>query len=87
MKSTRNEDASTDTSLLPRDAVTGDPLPPTDHPGYYPGYDILSQQRYWDQATRDVVTTRVDQPPRHPSLHSRASALLAPRVQPPDPPR
>lgn len=28
-------------------------------PGYYPGYDILSQQAFWDEATRNVVLKRV----------------------------
>ena len=52
-----------DTSLLPRDPKTGEPLAPTDHPGYYPGYDIMSQQAYWDRATRDVVTSRLQNTP------------------------
>jgi hypothetical protein len=32
-------------------------------PGYYPGFNTLSQQAFWDQATRDVVLTRVQQVP------------------------
>ena len=52
-----------DTSLLPCDPVTGEPLLPTDHPGYYPGYDIMSQKAYWDKATRDLVLDRLQNPP------------------------
>ncbi|HEX3969612.1 MAG TPA: gluconate 2-dehydrogenase subunit 3 family protein [Edaphobacter sp.] len=52
-----------DATLLPRDAHTGEPLSPTAHPGYYPGYSTMSQKNYWDQATRDVVSARVDQSP------------------------
>ncbi len=28
-------------------------------PGYYPGYHTLSQQAYWDEATRKTVLERV----------------------------
>lgn len=49
-----------DTALLPRDAASGEPLEPTAQPGYYPGFSTLSQKAYWDEATRDVVTTRVE---------------------------
>lgn len=52
-----------DTALLPVDPATGEPLPQTSHPGYYPGYEILSQQKYWDEATRKVVLKRVEQTP------------------------
>lgn len=33
------------------------------HPGYYPGYSVLSQQRFWDDATRKVVTDRIEHVP------------------------
>jgi hypothetical protein len=52
-----------DTSLLPRDPASGEPLPPTEHPGYYPGYEIMSQQAYWDKATRDLVVDRLENTP------------------------
>lgn len=32
-------------------------------PGYYPGYSTLAQKAFWDQATRDLVTARVERPP------------------------
>lgn len=40
---------------------TGQPLSPRDQPGYYPGYVTLKQQKYWDEATRNVVLERVTQ--------------------------
>lgn len=33
-------------------------------PGYYPGYETLSQQNFWDQATRDVVLDRFANVPK-----------------------
>jgi Gluconate 2-dehydrogenase subunit 3 len=58
-----NPNEAPDTTLLPRDEATGEPLPQTDTPGYYPGYSTLAQQSFWDPATRDVVTMRVEQVP------------------------
>lgn len=58
-----NPNEAPDTTLLPRDDATGEPLPQTDTPGYYPGYSTLAQQAFWDPATRDVVTMRVEQVP------------------------
>jgi len=52
-----------DPALLPRDAATGEPLPPTSQPGYYPGFSTMGQRKFWDAATRNVVTMRVEQPP------------------------
>jgi len=49
--------------LRPRAPDTGDPLPLTDHPGYYPGFSTLSQQKFWDAATRRKVLERVAHPP------------------------
>jgi hypothetical protein len=48
-----------DSSLLPRD-LDGDPLAPRSSPGYYPGFSTLSQSAFWDDATRRVVTERVN---------------------------
>ena len=58
-----NPNEAPDSTLLPRDEATGEPRPQTDTPGYYPGYSTLSQQSFWDPATRDVVTMRVEQAP------------------------
>lgn len=49
-----------DPSLLPREAITGEPLAPRRTPGYYPGFSTLSQSLFWDDATRQVVIQRVD---------------------------
>lgn len=49
-----------DPSLRPRDIVTGEALPPRRQPGFYDGFSTLSQSPFWDQATREVVTKRVD---------------------------
>jgi hypothetical protein len=51
------------TERLPRDPRTGQPLAPRRQPGYYPGFSTLSQQAFWDDATRAVVRKRVEQPP------------------------
>ncbi len=32
-------------------------------PGYYPGFETLSQRKFWDAATRDVVLERVNNVP------------------------
>jgi Gluconate 2-dehydrogenase subunit 3 len=52
-----------DTALLPVNPNTGEPLPPTPQPGYYSGYSTMSQEAFWDEATRDVVEQRVEQLP------------------------
>jgi hypothetical protein len=36
---------------------------PRAQPGYYPGFQTLSQQAFWDEATRNVVRARVEQVP------------------------
>jgi hypothetical protein len=48
---------------LPVDPTTGRPLPPRAQPGYYPGYNTLALQSFWDEATREVVVKRVNDPP------------------------
>jgi hypothetical protein len=58
-----NRDQPTDTALLPRDPSTGDPLPPSAQPGYYPGFSTLAQKSFWDEATRNLILLRVEQPP------------------------
>lgn len=56
--------AETPAELLPRDKSTGDPLPPRQQPGYYPGFSTMAQKNYWESATRKVVQGRVDTTPR-----------------------
>lgn len=36
------------------------PLHVRAQPGYYPGFDTLSQKAFWDAATRDVVLHRLE---------------------------
>lgn len=52
-----------ETSRLPVDPATGAALPPRQQPGYYPGYHTLSQQNFWDEATRKLVVGRVENVP------------------------
>lgn len=48
----------------PRHPETGESLPRTSQPGYYPGFQTLSQRDFWDDATRRLVDSRVrDVPP------------------------
>ncbi len=42
-----------------RDPKTGEPIPPRQQPGYYPGYSTLGQRAFWDAKTREVVEDRV----------------------------
>ena len=59
-----NPNDAPDTALLPRDPATGEPLPPIPQPGYYRGFHTMSQKAFWDEATRNVVTMRVEQTPQ-----------------------
>lgn len=43
--------------------LTGERIEPMVQPGYYPGYSTLSQQKFWDEATRNVVLERVEKLP------------------------
>jgi hypothetical protein len=47
----------------PTDPTTGKPLPLFEQPGYYPGFSTLSQQEFWDGATREKVLERVHEVP------------------------
>jgi hypothetical protein len=55
-------DAADPRELWPVDAE-GRPLPPKAQPGYYPGYSTLSQQNFWDEATRREILRRVERIP------------------------
>jgi hypothetical protein len=52
-----------DQTRLPIDPKTKKPLPPRPQPGYYAGFSTLSQQAFWDEATRKVVLDRVEHVP------------------------
>ncbi len=43
------------------DSKTGKPLPRRVQPGYYPGWDVMSQRAYWDGATRRLVEKRLSE--------------------------
>ena len=57
------EDVQTSEQRLPVDPQTGQPLVPRKQPGYYPDFEVLSQQAFWDEATRHVVLERVEKVP------------------------
>lgn len=57
------EKGSQQGEFLPRDPATGQPLEPRPQPGYYPGFNTLGQQKFWDEATRRVVLDRVNKVP------------------------
>ncbi|MGH9416781.1 MAG: gluconate 2-dehydrogenase subunit 3 family protein [Terriglobales bacterium] len=38
-------------------------MKPRPQPGYYPGFDLLTQVSFWDEATRKTVLKRLDPPP------------------------
>lgn len=54
---------SFDMSRLPIETANGRAIQPSAQPGYYPGYHVLDQQAFWDEATRRVVLARVEQAP------------------------
>lgn len=43
------------------DPDTGKPLPKRVQPGYYPGWDVMTQRAYWDDATRTLVERRMSE--------------------------
>jgi hypothetical protein len=49
-----------DSALLPRDPRSGETLLPRLQPGYYAGFNTLSQQSFWDAATRKVINERIN---------------------------
>ncbi len=69
---------------LPVDVKIGQPLKSRAQPGYYPGYNTLSQQKFWDEATRKVVLSRVNEvppirfftPPEHKLMLAICARLL-----------
>lgn len=67
------------------DPKTGFALPQRDQPGYYPGYSTLSQQKYWDDATRELVVERAskEQPIRFfTPEEARTMAAVVDRILP-----
>ena len=69
------------------DPVTGAPLEQRKQPGYYRGFETLSQQKYWDAATRAVVLERVQKqkPIRFfNDLEARTMMAVVDRIMPQD---
>jgi hypothetical protein len=60
----------------PIDPRTGEPLGPFAQPGYYPGYHTLSQQKFWDAKTREVVLDRVRNVPPFRFFSEEQARLL-----------
>lgn len=44
--------------------ATGGELKGLKQPGYYPGFSTMSQKRHWEEATRELVTLRVEEKPQ-----------------------
>ena len=59
-KPSNRPSGTVDSAILPRDPRSGEFILPRPQPGYYAGFSTLSQQSFWDAATRKVVTERVD---------------------------
>lgn len=53
----------TNDDFRPIDPRTGEPMPPRAQPGYYPDFQSLGEEAYWDAATRRVVLQRVERIP------------------------
>ncbi len=71
----------------PVDPKTGQPLTPVAQPGYYPGYSTLSQQDFWDAATREKVLKRVSEVPAirfFSPEEARLMEILAAHILPQD---
>ena len=47
----------------PIDPHTQEPIGPMAQPGYYRGFNTLSQQQFWDARTREVILDRVNNVP------------------------
>lgn len=61
---------------LPVHPFSGEPLPPRAQPGYYPGYSVLGQSAFWDEATRKVVLARVEHVPPIRFFSPEEAALM-----------
>jgi hypothetical protein len=62
--------------FLPLDPKTQMPIEPVSQPGYYPGFSTLSQQKFWDEATRKVVLERVEKVPHFQFFGASEARLL-----------
>ncbi len=46
-----------------RDPLTGKPISQKKTPGYYPKYSTMSQRKFWDATTRELIEKRVNETP------------------------
>ncbi len=60
----------------PVDPKTGEPIGPLAHPGYYPGYSTLGQQKFWDAHTREVILHRINHVPEYRFFSPEEARLL-----------
>lgn len=67
---------TTKTDTRPVDSCTGKPIGPMAQPGYYPGFSTLSQQKFWDAKTREVVLDRVNNIPEIRFFSPQEARLL-----------
>jgi hypothetical protein len=73
-----NDDTHSHCDLRVIDPTTSIEIEPMEQPGYYPGFSTLDQQKYWDEATRNVVLKRVhDVPPIRFFTKDEANTLEA----------
>lgn len=56
--------------------TTGDNLKDLEQPGYYPDHSTMAQKKYWEKATRDVVTDRVEKTPAIRFFSEGEAAIL-----------
>lgn len=56
--------------------ATGGEIRGLARPGYYPEFSTLAQKKTWDEATRQVVTERVERPPAVRFFSQQEAALL-----------
>lgn len=56
--------------------ATGGEIHDLEQPGYYSGYSTLAQKKSWEQATRDVVTGRVEKVPEIRFFTKEEATLL-----------
>jgi hypothetical protein len=71
-----NDKAKLNRDRVPIDPVTSRPMKPRAQPGYYPGFSTLSQQSFWDAATREVVRKRVHEIPPIRFFNSEEARLM-----------
>lgn len=58
-----SDSSTTKVDTRPVDAKTGKPIGPLPQPGYYKSFSTLSQRKFWDAKTRQVVLDRLNNVP------------------------